>query len=489
MASDHSSTRIYDDAVIGHMRDIATTLDELSKQVAAADAAQPDAVVLERLLARRTVMLSGLFDTAFYLRNNSDVRKAGVDPLEHYVIFGDREGRQPNPLFSPHEYKWLNGDDVPHGQSLLHYIRKGERTGCRASLAFDAYTYLRANPELADFVDRPLFHFLRIGHAGNLVPCMRGEPPWDFSRGVDMKIAAVLSVKNDVALIDRQVSHLRAIGVDHIIACDLESTDGTLEALEKYRSGDFVILSLAAEATNGMAPPDATWEFEVMRQVKAATADWVIFLDADEFWLPASGWLKDCQGLLQADVLSVQRFNVPVTPDGPALPADLVPGRYGEVLLIADRIPDLREHLMENPDAPWIMGFDAPKTMARPGKIVGVTPGAHEAVSNDKHLRRIRPSDLLVAHLPMTTRERFFRKVDEIKALFAKQDLRAPGNTWRDNALAWHWRRWGVMTGEGELEEEYQRNVFSPERLQALRDNGTICSAAKLLSGVQLQFA
>lgn len=33
------------------------------------------------------------FDTQFYLTNNPDVRSAGVNPLVHYVLFGQDEGR------------------------------------------------------------------------------------------------------------------------------------------------------------------------------------------------------------------------------------------------------------------------------------------------------------------------------------------------------------------------------------------------------------
>ena len=40
---------------------------------------------------------SGLFDAEWYLRNNPDVASAGMDPLRHYVEFGAKEGRAPNP--------------------------------------------------------------------------------------------------------------------------------------------------------------------------------------------------------------------------------------------------------------------------------------------------------------------------------------------------------------------------------------------------------
>lgn len=37
------------------------------------------------------------FDTAFYLSTYADVRQAGVNPLEHYIRFGVNEGRKPVP--------------------------------------------------------------------------------------------------------------------------------------------------------------------------------------------------------------------------------------------------------------------------------------------------------------------------------------------------------------------------------------------------------
>ncbi|HUE45364.1 MAG TPA: hypothetical protein VMO81_03840 [Aestuariivirgaceae bacterium] len=40
---------------------------------------------------------SGLFDAEWYLRYNTDVAESGIDPLRHYVQFGAKEGRAPNP--------------------------------------------------------------------------------------------------------------------------------------------------------------------------------------------------------------------------------------------------------------------------------------------------------------------------------------------------------------------------------------------------------
>ena len=44
---------------------------------------------------------SGIFDAEWYLRHYVDVASAGIDPLRHYVEFGAKEGRVPNPTLAP----------------------------------------------------------------------------------------------------------------------------------------------------------------------------------------------------------------------------------------------------------------------------------------------------------------------------------------------------------------------------------------------------
>ena len=50
----------------------------------------------------------------------------------------------------------------------------------------------------------------------------------------EMIIAAALGVKDEIELIERCIIHLQNIGIDLILACDVSSTDGTREVLERY---------------------------------------------------------------------------------------------------------------------------------------------------------------------------------------------------------------------------------------------------------------
>jgi hypothetical protein len=58
-----------------------------------------------------------------------------------------------------------------------------------------------------------------------------------------MRIGAHLGVKDEVELIEGAIAHLRAIGADLIIACDMGSTDGTLDIFEKHRGEEGFVLA------------------------------------------------------------------------------------------------------------------------------------------------------------------------------------------------------------------------------------------------------
>lgn len=73
---------------------------------------------------------SDLFDPKWYLNNNSDLREKGVDPAEHYVMYGGKEGRAPSPNFDAKEYLKKYPDVAESGQNpLVHYLLHGKAEG------------------------------------------------------------------------------------------------------------------------------------------------------------------------------------------------------------------------------------------------------------------------------------------------------------------------------------------------------------------------
>ena len=115
--------------------------------------------VLLRVLIRKTE----LFDEAHYLEVNHDVAESQQNPLHHFVVYGDREGRWPMPLFDPQYYRSRAGGFTHKVNSLLHYSLVGRHCGISPSVWFDINYYLSQNHDVARSGVDPLLHYLRCG--------------------------------------------------------------------------------------------------------------------------------------------------------------------------------------------------------------------------------------------------------------------------------------------------------------------------------------
>jgi hypothetical protein len=96
------------------------------------------------------------FDATYYLFNNPDVAASGQDPLDHFLVRGWKEGRDPSRDFHLGDYLELNPDVAAAGvQPFVHYLAQGRSEGriARRRLGFrhDAVARLRPLQErLAD---------------------------------------------------------------------------------------------------------------------------------------------------------------------------------------------------------------------------------------------------------------------------------------------------------------------------------------------------
>ncbi|MBV8914024.1 MAG: hypothetical protein JOZ05_13420, partial [Acetobacteraceae bacterium] len=107
-----------------------------------------------------------LFDPVYYLRSNPDVAAAGVDPYQHYMTVGWKEGRDPNPFFHTTYYLNQNPDVAAAGVNpLTQYEISGWKEGRDPSLGFSTKGYLQANPDVQAAGIDPLVHFLMAGEA------------------------------------------------------------------------------------------------------------------------------------------------------------------------------------------------------------------------------------------------------------------------------------------------------------------------------------
>jgi hypothetical protein len=181
-----------------------------------------------------------------------------------------------------------------------------------------------------------------------------------------VKVVMTLLVRNEADIVDAQIAfHLHA-GVDFVIATDNGSDDGTAEILGRYeRAG---LLHVVRELGDDMRQQE--WVTRMARM--AATdfgADWVLNTDADEFWWPRGGTLKDVLSLVP------ERFGI-------------VRGCWRHFLPRPDGDPDFAERMIVRLCRPAFPGdkstiFHAHQKVAhRADPHVEIEPGNHDAVGH-----------------------------------------------------------------------------------------------------------
>ena len=288
-----------------------------------------------------------------------------------------------------------------------------------------------------------------------------------------MLIAAIVGVKNEDTLIDQCLRHLFDIGVDTVVVEDYGSTDATLRRVAQWPSAKVAVRHFD-ESRNLDLQAWGRHEAELARRTGA---DWVLFLDADEFWLPRNGSIRELLSQSGGAGLAFERFNVVLRQEQPWTPAILRSERFPDLLLYADRTENLRAELDSGSGRSWITAVPLPKIAIRPGFIDEIMPGHHGARVLSRRPEALPVSrDCVIAHLPFTDYDRFRHKVSGIRTSLEQQAAYHTGD------VAWHWRRWAELEDESQLEAEFQRQQINEAALQRLRNKGVIVSVTSLLS-------
>jgi hypothetical protein len=288
-----------------------------------------------------------------------------------------------------------------------------------------------------------------------------------------LKIAANLGVCDEVELIAPCIHHLRLIGVDLIVVTDVGSTDGTGEVLCEFaKDTDIRLIQLSSE--------EDPWGFPermFQRTISDFSMDRLIFLDADEFWLPKSGNLKDTVELAGTDVLKVNRFNVPLVEGRPSFSATISAATYKDIYFVTDPVEDGQIKLGTDPDLTHSSIRVLPKIMVNPRSVAGIAMGCHDFAEKPdiRPVTRV-PDDLVIAHFPFSTWPRFQRKLNNIRKSFAYFGHRLT------DGQAWHWRRWLDLADQGKAEEEFRRQMLTQQQFYNLLASGVIQSAQQWLN-------
>ena len=86
--------------------------------------------LLVNIRGYRAIKKNNLLDLGYYLKNNSDVRLLGMDPILHYMYYGFIEGRKPNSTFNGNNYLKTHKDvKTSKINPLVHYSLFGVKEG------------------------------------------------------------------------------------------------------------------------------------------------------------------------------------------------------------------------------------------------------------------------------------------------------------------------------------------------------------------------
>jgi len=112
------------------------------------------------------VKRSGLVDEQWYLTHYEDLANTDTCAVEHYFLFGWKEGRNPNPFFNTN---WFieNNNLIKPKCPLLYYIKNWKKLALNPSEEFDAKKYLLSNLDVLKANIEPLSHYLAFGSTEN----------------------------------------------------------------------------------------------------------------------------------------------------------------------------------------------------------------------------------------------------------------------------------------------------------------------------------
>ena len=242
-----------------------------------------------------------------------------------------------------------------------------------------------------------------------------------------------LLVRDEDDILRSHLEYHLARGVDEILLMDNLSEDGTAEIAREYeRAG---VLRYTSQTEDDYDQGD--WVSELANRAGAEmNADWIINSDADEFWCPNSGSLKDALGEARSDVqvARVERTNF-VTRDETSEPFwKRMDARYSIS----------RNALGERLSA---------KIAHRAATSVLVAQGNHAiTISGASPVSDFAPITIL--HYPIRSRTQFQNKIAKGGAAYER-------NAHLEPSIGRTWRYLYELYLEGRLDEAYDREVLS----------------------------
>lgn len=235
-------------------------------------------------------------------------------------------------------------------------------------------------------------------------------------------IVATLLARNEEDIVHHNIHHHIRQGVRHFVVTDNGSTDKTRKLMNSFPEVKFLFDEPIHNHNQ------SKWVTRMTRKAEEFNPEWIIHLDADEFWC----------GLNSLKGLDEEVFQVPT---------------FHHHLPHSDGFELMEHYLTGNAICQIGLPNTMPKVVHRPNKNFVISYGNHEVLNV-----KMKPLySISIHHFSVRTYQQFENKV--IQGTLA---IQAFSNT----KISSHWRRWYKSYLEGNLFKIYQKMIeFNKEGL------------------------
>ena len=265
------------------------------------------------------------------------------------------------------------------------------------------------------------------------------------------RIVMTLLVRDEEDILVQNIEFHRALGVDHFIITDNLSRDQTPSIIQHYVRKGWASSIFEIEDDYSQSE----WVTRMARMAPQFDADWVINSDADEFWLPSSGSLKDIYRNVpaDADIAASPRCDFAYLGD--------VDGAWYRQMIYRKTVS------LNHAGVPL-----KPKIAHRASADVVVHQGNHDA-SGMKGTAAILDG-LEILHFPIRSKTQFENKIRNGGAAYAR-------NSKLPSIFGGGWRQlYATYASEGSLDSYLASQRFTPDRIAADMASGALTVDVRL---------
>jgi hypothetical protein len=272
-----------------------------------------------------------------------------------------------------------------------------------------------------------------------------------------MKLVMTLLVRDEADILRENIEFHLAHGVDELIIMDNLSVDGTRDIAREYeRAG---VAHVCSQPSDDYA--QGRWVTDMARRAAAElAADWVINSDADEFWWPATGSLKDVLAATQPSTIAVSAERTNFVPR-----------------------PQTSEPFWRRMDVRCAVSVNLlgqpiqPKVAHRAREDVVVAYGNHAVSVAGAPITAV-PGPVTIFHFPLRSRDQFTDKIVNGGAAYAR-------NSEVDQEIGGVWRHMYERYRRGGLNSVYDAECRSETQLVRGLASGELVRDTRLVEALE----